>query len=336
MQLVSALSLIERLQAQIHACLSPHIDGSPIALVDFPDIRNVGDSAIWLGQIAYLKQRFGKRPDYVSRGVRDYSDEELERTAPEGPIFIHGGGNFGDIWEGHQTFRERILQRWPGRPVIQFAQSIHYGRLERAAETARIIDKHGNFTLHVRDHESLHFAEKHFNCRTALCPDLAFMVGAVAAPKHQLPILAMLRTDREKAKADRDLSAWPEIAVEDWVTEPWLPVRVAKALGTLSELASFDAMWMRRGRFDAAARQRFSRGVRQISRARVLITDRLHVHVIATLIGRPHAVLDNSYGKVWNFMNAFSGGTELAYAATSIQDAVEWARARAAAMEDGE
>jgi exopolysaccharide biosynthesis predicted pyruvyltransferase EpsI len=335
MQKVSAPSLIERLQAQIDACLSPHIDESPIAFVDFPDIRNVGDSAIWLGEIAYLKQRFGKRPDYVSRGARDFSDVELERSAPEGPIFIHGGGNFGDIWLGHQVFRERILQRWPGRPVVQFAQSIHYGRIERADETARIIDKHRNFTLLVRDQESLHFAEKHFNCRTVLCPDMAFMIGAVVAPKPQLPVLAMLREDREKPESARDLSGWPDMPVEDWITEPWLPVRVAKALGTLGELASFDAMRMRRGRFDAAARQRFSRGVRQIGRARALVTDRLHVHIISILMGRPHAVLDNSYGKIRRFMTAFSGGTDLAYVATSLQDAVEWARARAAELEGG-
>jgi hypothetical protein len=34
-------------------------------------------------------------------------------------------------------------------------------------------------------------------------------------------------------------------------------------------------------------------------------------------------------------MTAFSGGTELAYVARSIEDAVEWARARAAAVGDG-
>jgi len=334
MHTVSAPVLIERLQAQVDACLSPHIDESPIAVVDFPDIRNVGDSAIWLGQMAYLKQRFGRRPEYVSRGVRDFSNEELERRAPEGPIFIHGGGNFGDLWLGHQVFRELVLQRWSGRPVIQFAQSIHYERVERADETARIIAKHRNFTLLVRDQESLHFAEKHFDCRTVLCPDMAIMIGAVAAPKPNLPVLAMLRGDREKTEGAHDFSAWPEMPVEDWVTEPWLPIRVAKALGTLGELGSLDSMRMRRGRFDAAARQRFARGVRQISRARVLVTDRLHVHIVSLLMGRPHAVLDNSYGKIGRFMTAFSGGTDLSYVATSFQDAVEWARGRAAAMKD--
>ncbi|RUV24750.1 exopolysaccharide biosynthesis protein, partial [Mesorhizobium sp. M1A.T.Ca.IN.004.03.1.1] len=76
---------------------------------DFPDIRNCGDSAIWLGEMAYLKDRFGKRPDYVSR-LYDFSADELKRRVPTGPIFIHGGGNFGDIWVAHQDFREAIME----------------------------------------------------------------------------------------------------------------------------------------------------------------------------------------------------------------------------------
>ena len=35
-----------------------------------------------------------------------------------------------------------------------------------------------------------------------------------------------------------------------------------------------------------------------ISQARVIITDRLHVSIYSLLIGRPHVMLDNKYGKV--------------------------------------
>ena len=51
---------------------------------------------------------------------------------PTGPIFIHGGGNFGDLWAAHQEFRERVLERFPDRQIIQFPQSIHYNSQERA------------------------------------------------------------------------------------------------------------------------------------------------------------------------------------------------------------
>jgi pyruvyl transferase EpsO len=324
----SNLALIERLQASIHDCLKKHVAADvPLAILDFPDIRNCGDSAIWLGEMAYLKARHGKRPAYVSR-MDDFSAADLERIMPTGPIFIHGGGNFGDLWGAHQDFRERVLERFPNRAVVQFPQSIHYQSPERIEQSARAIGRHGNFTLLVRDEESKAFAERHFDCAVDLCPDMAFAIGPVEPGPAEFPVVAMLRTDREKA-GDADLSAYPGIPVEDWISESIGSVRASKALGAASALLSLKPAEMRLAKLDAAAHHRFRRGIRQISRGRALVTDRLHVHICSLLIGRSHAVLDNSYGKVRRFMAAFSGGTELSYQAESLDNAIAWARHQA-------
>ncbi len=320
------VKLIADLQAKIQACLDPFLTDEPIALVDFPNIRNVGDSALWLGEIAYFRSRKIPRPAYVST-MHDFSADELDSRMPTGPIFIQAGGTFGDIWPGHQEFRERILQRWPGRPVIQLPQSIHFESQQRIDETARIIAKHGNFTLMVRDEESQRIAQQHFDCRVLLCPDMALHNGPQPAPRPGIPLLAMLRRDREKAAA-YDAALLRDIPVEDWISEPWLPVRAAKMIGVASAIPSFDPMQIRLARFNAAARQRFGRGIRQIGRARVIVTDRLHVHIVSMLLGRPHAVLDNSYGKIARFMTAFDVKTDLVYRASSLADALEWARAQ--------
>ena len=40
----------------IHRVLGPPIpEGAPVALFDFPNYSNVGDSAIWLGEIQYFQ-----------------------------------------------------------------------------------------------------------------------------------------------------------------------------------------------------------------------------------------------------------------------------------------
>jgi exopolysaccharide biosynthesis predicted pyruvyltransferase EpsI len=326
----SNLSLIANLQDMIHACLKDYVPADePFAILDFPDIRNCGDSAIWLGEMAYLRDRHGKRPAYVSR-MRDFSAEDLERSVPTGPIFIHGGGNFGDLWISHQDFRERVLERFPGRQIVQFPQSIHYKSQERLETSARIIGRHKNFVLLVRDEESKVFAEKHFDCRVRLCPDMAFSIGPLAPEASEFPVLAMLRADLEKA-GDADRSAYPDVPMEDWITESARRVRVAKTLGAASALLALKPAQMRLRKLDAAAHNRFRRGIRQISRGRAIVTDRLHVHICSLLIGRPHAVLDNSYGKIRRFMSAFSGGTELSYKAKSLDDGIAWARGRAGA-----
>ena len=54
----SNLALIAKLKGMIHGCLKDYVtDDEPVAILDFPDIRNCGDSAIWLGEMAYLKDR---------------------------------------------------------------------------------------------------------------------------------------------------------------------------------------------------------------------------------------------------------------------------------------
>jgi pyruvyl transferase EpsO len=324
----SNLTLIARLQDSIHTCLKEHVRaGEPLAILDFPDIRNCGDSAIWLGEMAYLKARHGKRPAYVSR-MDDFSAKDLERAMPAGPIFIHGGGNFGDIWGAHQDFREHVLARFPDRAVVQFPQSIHYQSPQRIEESARAIGRHRNFTLLVRDEESKAFAERHFDCAVDLCPDMAFAIGPVESTPAEFPVLAMLRADREKA-GDADLSVWPDLPVEDWISESAGSVRASKAFGAASALLALKPSEWRLAKLDAAAHNRFRRGIRQIARGQAIVTDRLHVHICSLLIGRPHAVLDNSYGKVRRFMAAFSGGTDLSHLAASLDDGIAWARRRA-------
>lgn len=323
------LALIARLQERTHACISEYIDTSaPLAIVDFPDIKNCGDSAIWLGEMAYLRDRFNKRPSYVSR-MRDFSAAALARKVPEGPIFIHGGGNFGDIWPAHQDFRELVLEKFIGREVIQFPQSIHFQSNDRLEQAKRRIDRHGKFVLLVRDERSRQFAERHFNCTVRLCPDMAFCIGPTLSTKAAIPVLAMLRQDKERKAHDKALFPC-DLPTEDWITESSLQVRLAKLAGGISALRENARHEFRLRLLDAAANNRFRRGIQQISRGKAIVTDRLHVHICSLLIGRPHAVLDNSYGKLGGFMDAFSGGTTLSHKATSLQEAVTWAALRAA------
>jgi hypothetical protein len=51
---------------------------------------------------------------------------------------------------------------------------------------------------------------------------------------------------------------------------------------------------------------------------RVVITDRLHGHILCTLLEIPHVVLDNSYGKISRFLDSFTRNCELVRAAVRI------------------
>jgi pyruvyl transferase EpsO len=59
--------------------------------------------------------------------------------------------------------------------------------------------------------------------------------------------------------------------------------------------------------FYSMARQRVEFGCSVVSSGRVLVTDRLHGHILALLLGVPHVVMETGYGKIRGFSESFSG-----------------------------
>src|SRR3546814_20951256 len=95
-QSLSADALVTDLGSRVADVFAATISEGPVALVDFPDHSNVGDSAIWLGEMAWLDGN-GRLPISWA-ALHNFSVPNLLRAATEGPLLIHGGGNFGTTW----------------------------------------------------------------------------------------------------------------------------------------------------------------------------------------------------------------------------------------------
>lgn len=321
--------LIDDLRRIARQALEPFTTDAPYALLDFPNHANVGDSAIWAGEMAYL-QRYAPAPPAYVCSLADFSMQDLLARCPDGPIFIHGGGNFGDVWPHHQTFRNRLLEQAPGRQVVQLPQSIHFSSPEKLEETARVIERHGAFTLFVRDKESLELAQRHFPCQTILCPDMAFFIGQIARPRSpEVDVLCLLRTDVERVDLGDGVREQPDLRIADWLDESKGELNLARAWGALTASAARGPGAARYGLFKAAADARVRRGVRLLASGRAIVTDRLHTHILSLLLGIPHAVLDNSYGKVGRFISCWTSPSSLTHRCESFPAAVDWARAQA-------
>jgi pyruvyl transferase EpsO len=323
-----------RLGAQLRATLDAEIPrGARVALLDYPNHENVGDSAIWLGEVAYLAER-GAQVVYHC-DLRSYDP----RHVPEVDlVLLHGGGNLGDVWEPHQLFRERVLADLPDRPVLQLPQTIHFSDPDKLARTRRAFAAHPRFTLLARDTRSLEFAREQFDCRSELCPDSAFALGALARPRApRTPILWLARTDHEAAAgAGQPLGDAGEVERIDWIGRvnagPFdLVARVAgeqaaKLLGRLrrpprraAELLWAEWAWL--------AGRRVRAGQEMLARGEVVVTDRLHAHILCLLLGLPHVAIDNSYGKLSSFTRTWETLGPQARWAGSPAEALELARA---------
>ncbi|MCI4592660.1 polysaccharide pyruvyl transferase family protein [Sphingobium sp. BYY-5] len=295
---LTAQQLVRSLSTQINQRFEECIAPGPVALVDFPDHSNVGDSAIWLGEMAWLTAA-GRAPVYTC-SLNNFSEDDLRRAAPTGPILIHGGGNFGTTWLRHEQFRLRLLRNFPDRPIIQLPQSIFYDDADRSAEMAQAIRDHGAFTLLVRDAKSFAFAERHFDCEVKLCPDAAIYLGCHQRLSPKADILALLRTDHEAVAGDA-VSPPPATIAQDWLEEGRMERTFIRARVKVDSLRASTDREKRLRRYQLLADWRLRRGFSILSQGQVVVTDRLHAHILSLLLDIPHVALDNSYGKLSGF-----------------------------------
>lgn len=307
--------IIANLQTQARNILNTIIpNNAHIILVDYPHHPNVGDSLIWLGEIAYLKSK-GLKPSYVC-DYKNYNPNAIRKILNKNSIIlIHGGGNFGDIWEHLHNFKLQVLQDFPLIKVIQMPQSIYFENNQNVVKTADAIKKHGNFTLLVRSHESLAIAQKNFESNNMLCPDMAFFIGPITAKK--LPVFdcfVLSRTDAEKSiKLDirtAQLSESHTSQLDDWLAVSNTEYQISRLETHHLFRKWFEVidpnnhillmMWT------MLSKARLKRGVSLLSQGSVVITDRLHAHILSILINKPHVIIDNSYGKLGDFYRCWT------------------------------
>lgn len=82
---------------------------------------------------------------------------------------------------------------------------------------------------------------------------------------------------------------------------------------------------LRRSLFNHYAAWMVQRGLDLLSGGRIIITDRLHGHILCCLLGKPHVVVDNSYGKVFGYIRAWSPDG-ITHCVSSYDDALNTAR----------
>jgi len=277
------------LRKKIEAALRPHVAGPSYALLDFPDYFNPGDCAIWLGERRILSRLAESAPSLVA-SILSYNRYTLKALPASAPVFLQGGGNFGDLWPQHQLFRERLFADAAERRVVVLTQSIMF-RSPRALERARrAVGSHPHLTLLVRDLDSFSFARSQFDCASELCPDFALALD-LRRPQgwDRNSVFFLLRSDQESAGVANHLDRghW---RCADWPTPHFLRRAWIHRAGLLPQRAQVRIA-------DSLSRWRLMKGINVFAGAGAVITDRLHGHVLCTLMGIPNVLMPDAHGK---------------------------------------
>jgi pyruvyl transferase EpsO len=285
--------------------------GADVAIVDVPAHRNAGDLFIYAVTEWLLRER-GCRVVYRA-GVRDYRSSAAQRAVHRDAIVVGlGGGNFGDLYPRYQALRERVLGDFPSNRIVVFPQSIHFAGPEALSRSLAPLH-HADLRIAVRDVPSLAVART-ITPHVQLLPDVVDAAGAdmlstaganeSAAAHATAGTLRLLRRDAERAGAG-DVAAADADATRDWPTLlPGFYRRLA-----LATLLMATAPHGARGRVHAwwldVACTSLVRAAHVLRRFDHVVTDRLHGAILARLAGRPVTLVDNSYGKLSAYYDAW-------------------------------
>lgn len=301
------------------------------ALLNYPNHFNIGDHLIWAGTLRFLIAELGAEVRYSS-SPEGFSARRMEAAlGPDDPILLMGGGNLGDLWPPIQLFMERIIAGHPRRRIVILPQTLHFQNPDNALRAAAVFNAHPDLTVFLRDHRSHEEARRLFpSCGVHLGPDMALGLveeaGALASghPGAGPKTLLLRRLDRESLTLPAAASALDVSA--DWVSyERGWRMGDRRVPFSRTLIGWYRELWQRRLAFPEEYRARnawlatlrghrvfgwmlesghgrFSLGLiwdgcRQLLAHRAVVSNRLHGHLLACLLGIPSVLLDNSYGK---------------------------------------
>jgi pyruvyl transferase EpsO len=326
----TAPSRREDLAALIHARLAPLVQGS-CCLLDVPGHRNIGDLLIWRGEMDFLAN-LGMTPGYVAASGRC----DPRRVAGYDTILLHGGGNFGDLWHSHQRFRESLVTRFTDRRIVLFPQTVHFRDAGHLEDARRAFSAHPDLHLCVRDAESHRFVLANFPDNHAhLLPDMAFCIDGLderLAVTRREKWLLLQRIDQEQSG-----SAWP-LDAERFETRDWPTLSASFAQRAERRLLTdwhklTHRIRLRLPSSDIAidgfspylTGKAIRMGAEFLSAYDLVVSTRLHGHILSLLLGIPNVLVDNSYGKNRTFFDAWTRefpGTAFAEDAAALRLAV--------------
>jgi pyruvyl transferase EpsO len=305
---------VKAIEASLRASLQPLQGIGDCVLLEYRRNPNVGIHLLWLGTVVLLHDVLQAKVKYVA-SASDFSGDAMAAQAPGLPIVIRGGV-LSDVWDPRGDrrvgFLEQLVDRYHDRPICFLPHALHFSHPEHLKTLAAAFNAHPALTFCAREERSYRIALEHFpGCRVLLMPDVAFALVSYldcfpARSRHPEGTLFLRRTDRPGAPALTDLGL-PRTVTEDWDTCPersghWLDsvegrcVRLARyGMDCLSRV--FPRPLLERldpGCCSAYNRRSFEiarQGARQISPYRAVVTDRLHAHILCTLMGIPNVVI---------------------------------------------
>ncbi|WP_338449827.1 polysaccharide pyruvyl transferase family protein [Niallia oryzisoli] len=252
-----------------------------IFILDACDHRNLGDQAILMAELQFLKDNF-KEYKIVSLGLGKFNNyiNIVKKHARLNDIFVlHGGGNLGNEYKRAENTRRTIIQLFPNNNIILFPQTMYFTPNEEGSreliKSKEIYGNHKKLTLIARERKSYDLMRSNFNNnQTILTPDIVLTLNKSLTNEVRKGALFCCRNDIEGL-----LSKAEKLEILDILEGEFSKVSITDTIGE-SNFESVEAKF------------------KEFRQAEIVITDRLHGMVFAAITGTPCIALSNYNYKV--------------------------------------
>jgi pyruvyl transferase EpsO len=301
---------INQLNNHIMDILKPYINNN-FVLFDLPYHTNIGDVLIWEGEVQFLEQFKDYKLLYSCNSITCRYPDLSENTI----IFLHGGGNFGDIWRDTHKFKEKVINRYPNNKIIIFPQTVWYNNKNLLLYDAEIFSKHKNLIICARDNRSYKILNNYFSTNTILLvPDMAFCISTDRLKQYQHEskdnkILLLRRTDRElRDNYDSVIIENKDVTVFDWPSIEKNTISSLLLNGLLRICKKMNFLFSVFTNYYASNYFKYNMiklGAKFIYQYEKIYTTRLHAAILCCLLEKPFILIDNSYGKNRSFFETW-------------------------------
>lgn len=281
-------------------------------------LPNIGDHAQVVAIYKWLQKNYPNTP--IIEVDKDDCINQVEllkkHVNNDDLIFIHSGGNLGDrgIWS--ETGRRNIIENFPNNKIVVLPQTIYFSDTETGNKekevSKEIYNKHKSLTVIGRDYESLELAKELFpNAKPFAIPDFVLSLKKEEySLDHSSPskkALFCLRDDSESIFSQEEKDKFPgSVGLEPYdffdTTLPHsleLDQRNEYVQKTLNLFSDFE----------------------------VVITDRFHGVIFATILNKPIVVLPTVDHKLTSAIEWFNNMPQIKLLKkeelANIQDAVK-------------
>lgn len=275
-----------------------------------PTHDNIGDSAIAVAEVAFLKKcGYKKVVDIPICDCWDYYHCIAKLLPSKAVITLHGGGNMGDLYLD-EPLRRMLLSEFKKHSTIIFPQTIFYSDTPKGKEeegrSVQFYNKK-NITIAAREQTSYMIMKNLYpEAKIILTPDIVLSMDPLKTNSERHGILICFRDDQERSLSESE------------------ETKLVHMLENCGYQISFTSMIFdylipmeKREKVVFAKMDEFSR-------TKLVVTDRLHGMIFAALTQTPCIVFGNNHHKV---IGVYEWINHLHYIrfAESVEEACEYA-----------